>query len=81
MAAFNALKTKSSLSSTDGTINLSRFLPQDTVFFQHPNYEILKIEKGSIGQTIMLNLNLNILDVIEVLETKNTNNIKNKKTF
>ena len=77
VAAFNSLKTKSSLSSTDGTINLSRFSPKDTLFFQHPNYEILKIEKASIGPTIILNLNLNMLDVIEVKETKNTDNIKN----
>jgi len=49
VAAFNIIKTKSSLSDNSGIINLSRFVKSDTLFFQHPSYKLKKIKKSDMS--------------------------------
>ena len=75
VAAFNESNTKSSLSNNDGVINLSRFMIDEVIVFQHPNYQIKKIQKSSIESFVVMNLSITVLDIIELSETKN--NIKN----
>ena len=75
VAAFNESNTKSSLSNNDGVINLSRFMIDEVIVFQHPNYQIKKILKSSIESFVVMNLSITVLDIIELSETKN--NIKN----
>ena len=41
VAAFNESNTKSTLSNNDGVINLSRFMIDELIIFQHPNYQII----------------------------------------
>ena len=71
------MKTKSALSNNDGIINLSRFLSDDTIIFQHPSYKIKKIVKKNINEYILLELEYQLLDNIIIADTKNNNNIKN----
>ena len=77
VAAFNETNTKSSLSNNDGIINLSRFMIDDLIVFQHPNYQIKKIKKSEIESFIVMDVAITFLDIVELNETKNTNNIKN----
>ena len=77
VAAFNIAKTKSALSNSDGIINLSRFLDDDTLFFQHPGYEIKSIKKVEISHFIYLTGKTTNLESIQLVETKNQHNIKN----
>ncbi len=77
VAAFNSSKTKSSLSNSEGIINLSRFLNQDTIFFQHPSYNTAYIKKNNISKFIYLTRTTTTLESVELIETKNNHNIKN----
>ena len=77
VSAFNINKTKSVLSDGNGVINLSRFLPSDTIVLQHPNYRVRKLLKSNVGEFIELELEYQLLENITVSENKNTNNIKN----
>tara|TARA_B100001142_G_scaffold191403_1_gene190483 strand:+ start:17958 stop:20453 length:2496 start_codon:yes stop_codon:yes gene_type:complete len=77
VSAFNSLKTKSALSNNDGIINLSRFLYNDTIIFQHPGYKTKKIVKKNINEYLLMELDYQLLDNIIIAETKNNNNIKN----
>ena len=77
VSVFNSMKTKSALSNNDGIINLSRFLSDDTIIFQHPSYKIKKIVKKNINEYILLELEYQLLDNIIIADTKNNNNIKN----
>ena len=77
VAAFNESNTKSTLSNNDGVINLSRFMIDEVIIFQHPNYQIKKIEKNEIESFVIMDLSITILDIIELSQTKNIDNIKN----
>tara|TARA_Y100000589_G_scaffold70891_2_gene63191 strand:+ start:528 stop:2996 length:2469 start_codon:yes stop_codon:yes gene_type:complete len=84
VAVFNASKTKSALSDNHGIINLSRFLENEKILFQHPSYLILEIEKSEIKSTVTLNTNFNFLPSLDLKVSKNDHNIKNvaeKKIF
>ena len=65
VAAFNESNTKSSLSNNDGVINLSRFMIDEVIVFQHPNYQIKKIQKSSIESFVVMNLSITVLDIID----------------
>lgn len=77
VSVFNQAKTKSTLSNKEGIVNLSRFLSNDTIFIQHPNYKATKLVKSSILDFIELETEYNLLNNIVISERKNLNNIKN----
>ena len=77
VSAFNSLKTKSALSNSEGIINLSRFLLNDTIIFQHPSYKLKKTVKSRISEYIVMDLEYDLLKDIVIYETKNNNNIQN----
>ncbi len=45
VAVFNFQKTKSTLSSSEGFVNLSRFKKNELLIMQHPNYVEKKLTK------------------------------------
>ncbi|MBF25045.1 MAG: hypothetical protein CMP49_00785 [Flavobacteriales bacterium] len=77
VSAFNKLKTKSILSNSEGVINLSRFVKDDTIYFQHPQYEIKKICKSDIGQYVDAKIKYQYLEDVVIHHKKNINNINN----
>jgi len=84
VAVFNKTKTKSTLSNNHGYVNLSRFLVGDSIFFQHPNYNLQQLIKNNITTKVQLTTKINTLGVVDVKANKNTNNIRNtaeKKIF
>lgn len=48
VALFNRSMSKSTVSDTHGVADLSNFMPNDTVYFQHPTYKRLALTKSDI---------------------------------
>ena len=84
VAVFNSKNTKSTLSNSEGFVNLSRFEKTELLTMQHPNYKEKKIVKKLIQSTVQLEKNNKLLQTINLKENKNSNNITNvaeKKIF
>ena len=84
-AVFNEKKTIYVLSDLDGVVNLSRFKEKELIYFQHPKYTSLPIQKNSLESSYWgVEEMLYEISEVTLLQNQNQNNIKNsaeKKIF
>jgi hemoglobin/transferrin/lactoferrin receptor protein len=78
-AIFNSSRELATLSNIDGIANISNFGENDSIFFQHPTYNILGMLKSEIkdGSIIYLSKRFILIDEFVISATKSRENKRN----
>ena len=71
-AMFNGKKTIYVLSDLDGIVNLSRFKEDELIYFQHPKYTSLPIQKNSLENSYWVVEEM-LYEINEVILLQNQN--------